>query len=170
MRTKAILKHDGKRLAKGPKPSSLKIRPNGRKPLIEMNDVYDAAARLGLEPVRIEEINGYYVLGEWIDQNGAIPIGRTILLMAHQHLSGGLKHCDKLLSQELGVADTNAVLQTLQGLALAQIRCANALIGSDGRADSLRNQDSPPVMPPPARQTVVPIKAEHVTIHTDGKH
>jgi len=163
------LRPDAEPVPVGPKPASLKITNKGRKKMIPITDVYDAAARLGLQPVHVDELNGYHILGEYIEEKGAIPIGRAMLLMAHQHIAGGLKKCDQLLSADLGVESTTAVLQSLQGLAVAQIKAANSLIESDSRADMLRNQDPPPALPPPPRQTVVPIQTNSVTIVTDGQ-
>lgn len=152
----------------GPKPKSLKITTSKRSKQITMREVRDAAARLGMEVISVDTINGYKVLGDYVEQCGAIPIGRSMLLTAYQHLSKGLIKCDELLSLELGVEATTMLLQSLQGLASAQIKAANSLIESDKRADSMLDADQPTVLPPPPMQTVVPIRDCNVTIMAEG--
>lgn len=155
-------------LPPGPKPKSLKITHSKRNKQITMAEVRDAAARLGMQIISVETINGYQILGEYVEQCGAIPIGRAMLLTAYQHIQKGMIKCDELLSADLGVEATAGLLQSLQGLATAQIKAANSLIESDKRADSLLDPDQEMVQPPPPMTTVVPIRDCNVTIMAEG--
>lgn len=152
----------------GPLPKSLVVRNKGRasRKIISLSDAQNAARRIGMTAIKAEVIRGHKVLGEFVEQEGAIPIGRSMLLMANQHLTDGLAKCSELLTHAHEVEESVSVLKALQLLAKAQVDAANSLIESAALSDSVNVAAQNPTNSFLPHQTVVPIQADHVTIQT----
>jgi hypothetical protein len=136
---------------------------------ISVSEAAKAAKRAGFSILKADKLVHQAVFGQFVEQVGAIHLGRGVLAVAAERISSGLDSCEDLIATVEDPEVQAQLLKTKHDLLKTYIEAANSLIKSaqiGAETAAAEAQTIPGFLP---RTAAVPAQAAQVNILINGK-
>lgn len=127
---------------------------------IKVEEAEAAAQEAGLSVIRVKRLKASAKIGQFLEQIGAQRVGRTVLLLAQEHLETGIQQCDDLIAKadpkEVGPELIIEVVKLKQAFTDQLIKAGVAQMKTEERAAAATQQNKTLTMPfPPGSQIAI---------------
>ena len=124
------------------------------------------ALKAGMGIIKAERLEGARKLGEFVAQQGVIPIGRSFLILSIEHACSTLDQCDTLLADgEMKSEDKARLIESKTSLIPLLAKTAGELVKTVGAEAALAASEAGPVAAFGRREAVVPANVVKVEVN-----